>query len=809
MRKWLTFVLAFTAYFVHAQNYYVLRGYVYDDENHAIPNVYVQIQNTGEGTLTNDKGQYEILLQEGLNRVVYSILGYQSQTIDLVIKSDVVKNIWLTPSAETMGEITVKHKKKRDYSYQIMQNVIDNKYRYQNQYQTCKHEVYVKSREEIKDYSNNDLGTTNYLSIKDSVPNLNLFEGHFIVNYQAPESYKEEKTAAEKHGSQRSLFYTSTTDGKFDFYENFFTIKKLGDNTFVSPLSPTTFVSYRFKLLESYQHEGKLVYRIKLTPKNLGNALLEGEIEVYDKIWAIKSLSLEFPKNLLISYDYFKVEQEYIFIDSIQVVSKQEFSWRIQTSDMKWYGHCLAQHSKYIFDTTYSKRFFGNALGITTQDAYEKDTSYWTQIRPVPLSKEEQSFIRYKDSISLLMNSEAYLDSIDSVFNQITWLKLGLNGFGYINRKAKYTYFFYPLISVIDPAAIGGWRVRYGASYYKKFEDKTDLNLSTMLNYGFRNQDLNGNFHIWYKFDPIKQSRVVFDFGRNFGFVNDFASISDILRRDNFYRNTYGSFNYRTELINGLYVRFGSSYTIREDLGNFKFSPAGDSLFENNDPIRFETNSNFMTSIFLEYTPKQLYLLEPREKIVLGSRYPTFQLYFYQAFRGVFGATNRFSYGSFAVDQTINLGTIGTSEYRVHIGKFFDTTAMSVMDYAYQRGGDNWWFSPPMYTFQLIPKTFPTIDWYFQGHYVHQFNGFLTGRLPGFKQAGIKTMGGGGILYAPEHNFEYSELFFGANRIFKIGRERMRLGLYYVVAQSNDFGLRSGFKFSFEFYNEDKNTWSF
>ena len=70
-------------------------------------------------------------------------------------------------------------------------------------------------------------------------------------------------------------------------------------------------------------------------------------------------------------------------------------------------------------------------------------------------------------------------------------------------------------------------------------------------------------------------------------------------------------------------------------------------------------------------------------------------------------------------------------------------------------------------------------------------------------------MAGGGFLIAPERNYQYTELFFGLNRIFKLGKERIRVGGYYTLGQSNQFGIRSMFKVSFEFYNRTKNTWSF
>jgi hypothetical protein len=157
------------------------------------------------------------------------------------------------------------------------------------------------------------------------------------------------------------------------------------------------------------------------------------------------------------------------------------------------------------------------------------------KIRPVPLTTKEQEFIQYQDSIDRLKNSKEYLDSIDAEYNKITALELLLNGFGFIDRENKVNWEFDPAISLIDPVAIGGWRVRYSGSYLKRFESRKRIFVSPFLNYGFRNQDLKGNLTVDFLYDPKKISSIRLNTGRYFGFVNQFATITDIARRSNFF----------------------------------------------------------------------------------------------------------------------------------------------------------------------------------------------------------------------------------------------------------------------------------
>lgn len=819
MRFLYLLIILLLTIFAQAQDHYLLRGYVYNEANQPMPSVNVRVYNSSLGTVTNSKGQYELLLSRGLHRLMFSSIGFETAQYEIVMSGDQIQNVWLKVADNEIAGIDVKVKK-RDYSYEVIKNVIEHKSDFEHQYTTAKHRIYIKSveditylnkadKDEVKDLEQELESLDTFGSSKPKVPRLNLYETEIVFHEQYPDKIKEEKIAAKKLADQRSLFYTSTTDADFDFYQNLLIFRKLGDNSYVSPFSPTTFLSYKFKLLGSYFEGDQKVYRIQITPRKHGNALLKGTIEVYDKIWALKKVEFDFPKNSLILYDAFSLSQEYCFVDSVHAVSKQEFKWKVKDNNVELNGYCFAKHSDYVFDSIYHKKYFNAELGFTAVDAYKKDTTFWNSIRPVPLTVKEQAFVRYQDSMYLLRNSKEYLDSIDSIFNRITFLKVAVMGFGHINRSEKKYWFFDPAVNLLDPLAIGGWRLKYSVSYFRRFENRKSISVTPFLNYGFLNKDIKGNIRVSHLYQPKKLSRISIDMGRYFGFVNNFATISDIFRRDNFYEQSYVYLNHSTELFNGFYLRTGLNYVDRKDLSDFKFAAVGDSLFENNNPISFPRNTNFMGTIGISYVPKQLYLQEPNEKIVLGSKYPTLSLNYRHSFRNILGSNNQYSYGEFAVDQSFNIGTIGTSEYRVSMGMFFDTTNLSVMDYKYQRGGDPYWFTPAMYTFQLIEQTFPTFQWFFESHYVHQFNGFLVGRIPGLKQAKIKSMGGGGFLYSPERNYQYSELFFGINRIFKIGRERLRIGVYYVAAQSNDFGFRSGLKFSLEPYNSESNTWSF
>jgi hypothetical protein len=802
----------------NCQNFYFVRGFVYSETNEAIPLATIRVVNQNTGTISDQNGKYEIKLLEGLNRISVSSTGYLTDIFEVIVEKDVVKNVFLKIDQKQLNELVVKVKKK-DYSYEVIRHVIDNKANVLNQYQNFRSKTYIKSVEIVdkkppKKKEDDEKGDPGELldkkpAVKDTIPNLNIFECSLIQHQNVQGQQKEEKEAVKKIGDQSTLFYKSVTDGEFNLYKNHQKIAKIGDNDIVSPFSDLTFLSYKFQLLKYYFEGDMKIYQIKVSPRELGNALYEGVIEVIEDEWVLKSVDLKLTKRALLRYDEFSFKQEFEKIKDRWMAVKTTYNWKVKEGSTKKSGKTEVQQSDFEFDLELPKRFFGNEVGLTTENAYKRDSTFWESIRPVPLSKDEQKVIKEKERLEILMNSKVYLDSIDKIYNKITIPKIIYSGIGHINRTKKQTWYFDPVLGFLDPLAIGGWRVRYGVAYYKRYENRKQFSSNVNLTYGFRNQDLKGQVNFNYFYNPIRNSSINLRVGSGFNVINGSATISDIARRSNFYQNKFIDLRHRTEIFNGFYLNSNLLYEIRSDLSNYKFASFGDKLFNNNSLQVFPTTHVYKTNFGFEYTPRQLYLREPNQKQILGSKFPTFGLNFEKAWPMSGKITSNFTYVTASVRQTFNIGTIGTSEYKINVGKFLDTTRMAVMDYRYQRGGDKYFFSPAMYTYQLIPKTFPTFDWYLESHYVHQFNGFFTSKVPLLNRTGIREMAGAGFLYVPERKYQYAEVYFGFNRIFKIGRERIRLGSYYVIGQSNDFGIRNGIKFSIEPYNQNRNTWSF
>lgn len=811
----LCIILLFTSLSSNSQNFFSLKGYVFSENNEPMVGANIRVVNMNTGTAADVEGKYELRLVEGLNRISVSFLGYQTQVFEVVADKNLTKTIYLVVDQKQLDEVVVRTRRK-DFSYEVIKNVIAHKDALLKQYQNYKAQVYIKAVEEIdnKNIKKKEVPDPEKKEVTvqklDSLPKLNLFECQLTRFETAYGRQKEEKTAVKKVGDQQTLFFKSITDGEFNLYKNHQRIGKIGENEITSPVSDLAFLAYKYELLRYYYDGKDKIYQIKVIPRELGNALYEGEIEVIDDLWVIRKANLKLTKRALMLYESFAFEQIFTKIENRWMPTQTTYNWKAKRGKDTRIGKTIVLQSQFTFDSTYAKRFFGAEVGLTTESAYKKDSTYWQSIRPKPLEKNEITAIKEKERLDNIQNSKAYLDSIDRIFNKITIPKLVYGGIGHINRAKKTEWLFDPVLGLIDIVAIGGWRLRYGFNYTKRYESRKEVSINTNATYGFRNEDLKGNISINYLYNPLRISSVRAAFGSNFGVINGNATIRDLALRSNFYQSTFYDFRHRTELFNGFYLGSRAIFEKREDLSNFNFARLGEDVFGNdNQPLPFPNSQMFKTDFNISYTPRQLYLREPNQKLILGSKWPTFSLEIVKAWPSKSKNSSSFTYLGGTVRQTFNIGVFGTSEYRIEMGRFLDTTRLAVMDYRYQRGGDNYFFSPGMYTYQLIPQTFPTFKWFFESHYTHQFNGYFTSKVPLLNKTGIREVAGGGLLIVPERKYQYSELYGGLNRVFRIGKEFIRLGAYYVVSQSNEVGFRSGFKFSFEPYNQNRNTWSF
>ncbi len=77
------------------------------------------------------------------------------------------------------------------------------------------------------------------------------------------------------------------------------------------------------------------------------------------------------------------------------------------------------------------------------------------------------------------------------------------------------------------------------------------------------------------------------------------------------------------------------------------------------------------------------------------------------------------------------------------------------------------------------------------------------------KHLGLREVVGGGFLYNTDNNYRHVEAFAGVERVFRIFRERFKIGVFMANSYSNyGIHLKPMLKIGFDAFNARTNQWS-
>ncbi len=823
-----------------------ITGLVVDTAKAPLPLVQIFDRDGAKLGQTRLDGYFNLDLRTGSYKLVFSHPDFYSTEIPLVVRYNTkdTLNIILTPKTEKIQGAEIRREYK-DPAADYMRKAIAQRDYWHSRIPNQTADIYIKafeiSEQKVKNkpaanQSQPDIdpldaaalnnGTDPYIESIPLPPNpnpldtnktklLNNASAFVEIAMQRDAStdgkIKETRNGVQKVGSKAGLFYLSTTEGDFNLYQNLLNVPALCPLPIMSPLSNSALLAYRFKFLGAYQHpQYGRVLRIGMNGRQTANATLSGELHLVDTTYWILKAQLNFPKHLMAEYDAMTLTQ-YQQLDSNNhlLTDSQRFFYTTKFGKTTNKATTLVDYKKITVVPAFPKNHFGLEVSKTNQEAYERDSTYWQQQRTQPLSQQETKFINTADSIKRVVTSDKYLDSVEAKINKVTLKSLVLEGQGYRDRKKGITMRFQPLWNLYQPWWPGGARLSLWNGFDKTFKNKKTFEFNENLSYGINNNDLRGTIYMSHMYNPYKRAMIFASVGRDFGMVNMNAAYVDLFRRDNFYQNKHINVYHRQELINGLFLQVQGELSDRKDMSTYVFDEFGDSLFENNRPLKFVDHRAFFASVNLSYTPFQRYMSEPKQKVILGSAWPTFSINYKQAVPGIFKSNIDYQYLEYRIDHSFPWGLMGNSQLKAVSGSFLSSRNMNVVDYRYQRRSDPLIFTPPMFAFQQLDSTFTTFKRFYEVHYQHSFNGSLVNKVPFLKKLSLYERAGVNLLYAPERrNLFFYEGYVGIDKLVRIWRDRFKVGIYYTAGYANLFEKpRYGFKINFEYYDRLNNKW--
>ena len=794
-----------------------LKGFIRNTKLEPIALATIQVKDGGAGTVSKEDGSYTLELEPGKYEVVVTMVGYKPQVLTVVLQREDVVQHFILEEAEgrSMKEVIVRTRA-RDRSEEYIRHVIQHKERIRSAAGSWSAQLYLRAvqTDSLTSKRKPKRADTATIANNRQYNGMSMAEVVLQLDRQG-NKIKEERLAVSKRGLTDNLFFLSATESDFDPYDNLIKMPALSATPFISPFSYSGLLAYKFKLLKTEVVHGRKQYRIAVKPRQMSNTALEGEVVILDSVWVIAACNFQLPPYHLGEYDFFGIEQQYAQVqDKAWMPVRTVFTYTAKKKGGKRSGHTVVTYKNYELGKQFAKNHFGTELSATAAEAYKKDSLFWNQTRPEPLSEKELGFIRFKDSVYHATHTKTYLDSLDRSINKTNWKKILYKGQELSNHQKGTRWSLPPLTASVQVFQLGGPRLSPQVSYLKRYESRKMTSVFANVSYGFRNRDVNGSVVFNRLYNPFNRGYYQLHVRRDFEFIFAGDAWINMIRRSNIYLDQSVGFEHGLEIANGLFLSAGADMALRRSVSNYRTSKEVDSLltdvFADNRAVAFSPYNALYGNIRLQYTPFQRYVREPKEKIILGSSWPTFYMLWRKGIRDVFNSDVDFDYLELGVRQEIKLGLMGISTYRFKTGSFPNTRDLRRVDYQWQRRGDPFLFLSPDEAFQALDSTFALFKRFYQLNYTHQFNGALLKKIPLFKKLGLREMAGGGLLIAPERTLSYAEVFTGVERVFKwswLGDNKFKLGVYVVGSAANQFRNPVQFKVGIMSWDARRNRW--
>jgi hypothetical protein len=460
---------------------------------------------------------------------------------------------------------------------------------------------------------------------------------------------------------------------------------------------------------------------------------------------------------------------------------------------------------------------------IVEKDANKRDSSYWANIRPIPLSDIEIRSLRINDSLkSAATFKERKTDSIPSAKNKkINKFSKTIHDIAFRHSWSDTTGFRFTNAGLINLKSISFNSVdgfNYGLNFVisKSWKNTNSFNFIPDFRWAFSRKQLMGGIYTSYRFDKIRRSQFFIRAGskskdiNNGGGINPFINaLTSLFQKKNYlklYDSRYFTLGYSSELVNGLTIELSSNYEdsrVLPNTTNFSFLESSEVYSDNipvnaylsseSNPInalRDQKHLDFMSKI--SYTPFQTYRINKGVKIPASSAWPTFELSWQHGvndFSEITSGLRRFDMFRFEVSRNSSIGAFSNFIWRLRTAGFLDNRNLTFYDF-----------------FQINTQPFPVLldnyedafmipsfyslstpEFYVEGHLKYTTPYLLLKLLPGISNTLMRENLSLSYLGSRFHP-NYTEIGYSISEILFLGE----LGVYVGF---NDIKYKSvGFK---------------
>lgn len=551
-----------------------------------------------------------------------------------------------------------------------MRQVIRLAPRYQQAIQHYQADTYIKGYT-YTPKRNRMIRYMHWLTPVDKHPDNQLFELDAQSNYQAPNHYQNQIKAFQTSRLSEGSHYQEL----FAFINMNIYAPTIYDKEIITPLSPEADKYYAFRLEGSELVEGRLLHRIRFTPRKWSQKLLSGELQVVDSLWTVDRILMKGRASL----EDFEIDMRFSREESQQLLPVQadlRMQFEAFGNQIITELHAALRYQEVIYNTSFEEgdrlsldetRYYtvaGDSLRLIT------DSSYWASRRDKPLSTTEQA----------LYNETPTIEQIDSsLINH--YAQLGQRLTSTVNRDYKSVRMQYS--GLFNPLQLS-YGSEHGVTYKQElrlshtYARDRQLRFHPEVGILFRSKQLRIKATTDWEYKPERRGMLRLTLANDnqefpsevIQLISEKLQLTEKVKDFNFkeldlpyYHHYYADLSNQIELFNGMTFFGGIAYHLRTPVPKEREGTL----------IKLKNANDFEPFIGLTYTPRQHYWMDGYRKEYLYSAFPTFRLELGKGIYGVMGSHSDYWRLETGLNQTLRLGLSERLSYNFSSGFYFET----------------------------------------------------------------------------------------------------------------------------------------
>jgi hypothetical protein len=867
---------------MHAQG---IKGKIVDVNGDPLPFAAIFVVGTDQGIASNIEGDYLLPLYPGKYKVRFQYLGYTPFDTTFQVGETVINyKAVMKPEVVALPEAIVSGNGE-DPAYTIMRRAIAKAKYHSMQVDEYHAMVYVKGSGRLTKVPGLFRKQINKALAEEGIDSTVAFTQESVskLHYTRPDQYRDTVISIRTSGDDNN-----TSPMSF-IYSSFYEPKVVGG---VSPLAPDAFGHYRFEYLGYIQDGQHTINKIKVTPRGRGDNVYEGVIYIVDNVWSIHSLDLTtyvwgikfdiqqqfepylsdvwLPNHEIydvsgsvfgfgFEYRYFAKLKDYeIKLNPDLEVPVVVLDAKVETEEAKAAEQKRKNES---FDTgltqldpneelsvkqlrkmmkEYEKQeiealpdadtveYVNTSSQVIDSSAYKQDSTYWEEVRPMPLTNYEVKGYARMDSIAAIPPSPDE-DKMDEDQDSVT-ITMGDDGlvanvkrrsefkFSHLITGGRYTvgekHFLQmkAILQTINFNTVDGFHFGYSFDYGNAGKKPVNYEIGAFGRYAFSREAFNyeGRLKLFGKGWSLlmqggNQTMQFADDHRIAPWANSIYTLFFNRNYMKIYEQKFGRITYVQKVSEAFGFDMSAEYADRTHLENttdFIVIDGKKRLYTDNDPVHiagddqvFNDHEAIITDVTAWIKPFWEYRVQRGAKIKDFSRSPKLALRYKKGWGEDY---DPFDLVTAQVDAKMNIGAGSLLSMRIAAGTFLGEKGPRYFaDFAHYPGSQMIG-SPvnPVSAFRMLDYyLYSTDDQFAYGLFNYQFRRFALTQIENFRRDGIRENVIFNTLLSPESD-QYAEIGYGINYLFRFAR--IEFVSSWQDYKYKDFAIRIGIATDFE-----------